>query len=149
MSTLLLLDIGLSIAYPTVLISALTGLNKENNPNELLEMTAVEASWMGMIYLWTASINMTAFGLFIPMDSFVLGSIGYLGKLVGSMTSGLVSEYFGRRNAMIFINFPHLISFYLFYNGTTMWEIFFAIILLGFGSGFVKAPSSTYIAESR
>lgn len=43
----LLLDIGVSTSYPTVFISALTGLNDENNPNEFLEMTAVQASWMG------------------------------------------------------------------------------------------------------
>lgn len=46
-TTALLLDIGLSVSYPTVLISALTGLNNETNPNEFLRMSAVEASWMG------------------------------------------------------------------------------------------------------
>lgn len=44
-----MLDIGVSVSYPTVVISALTGLNNETNPNELLRMTAVEASWMGKL----------------------------------------------------------------------------------------------------
>lgn len=48
-ATLLLLDIGLSISYPAVLISALTGLNTESNPDETLRMTDVESSWMGTI----------------------------------------------------------------------------------------------------
>lgn len=43
----LLFDIGVSTSYPTVLISALTGLNDENNPNESLQMTPSQASWMG------------------------------------------------------------------------------------------------------
>lgn len=46
-TTLLLLDIGVSVSYPTVVISALTGLNNESNPNELLHMNAAETSWMG------------------------------------------------------------------------------------------------------
>lgn len=40
-------DIGLSLSYPTVLISATTGLNNKTNPNETLEMTPNEVSWFG------------------------------------------------------------------------------------------------------
>lgn len=43
----LLLDLGLSIAFPTIVIPALTGLNKENNPNEFLHLIAYQASWLG------------------------------------------------------------------------------------------------------
>ncbi|XP_055309425.1 facilitated trehalose transporter Tret1-like [Sitodiplosis mosellana] len=85
-------------------------------------MTAVEASWMG--------------------------SIGYVGKLFGSLGCAFSSEYFGRRNSMILINFPHLIAFYLFYYSSSVWKVFIANILLGFGSGFMKAPCSTYISET-
>lgn len=79
----------------------------------------------------------------------ILGSIGYVGKLLGSLSCGFASEYFGRRNAMILIAIPHLMSFYLFYYSTTVWKIFVANTLLGFGAGFIKAPSSTYVSEIR
>ncbi|XP_031621657.1 facilitated trehalose transporter Tret1-like [Contarinia nasturtii] len=121
-TTLLLFDLGVSIAYPTVLISALTGLNNKTNPNELLRMTAVEASWMG--------------------------SISYLGKLVGSLICGLSCELLGHRSSMILINFPHLVAFYLFYYSTSIWKVFVANILLGFGAGFIKAPCTTYVSET-
>lgn len=29
-----------------------------------------------------------------------------------------------------------------------MWEVFAATVLLGFGSGFMKAPCSTYVSET-
>lgn len=48
---MLIMDIGLTIAIPAVVIPALTGLNKANNPNEFLHMTPVEASWLGK-FLW-------------------------------------------------------------------------------------------------
>lgn len=117
----LLFDIGISTSYPTVLISALTGLNDENNPNESLEITAAQVSW--------------------------LAGINYIGKLFGSLSSGFVSETLGRRTAMLLINIPHLLAFLLFYFSTSTWNVFVAIILLGFGSGFLKAPSSCFVAE--
>lgn len=43
----LLLDLGLSIAFPTIVIPALTGLNDQVNPNETIHMTAAQASWLG------------------------------------------------------------------------------------------------------
>lgn len=47
MKNFLLLDLGLSIAIPTIIIPALTGLNPEANPNEKIHVTAVQASWLG------------------------------------------------------------------------------------------------------
>lgn len=79
----------------------------------------------------------------------ISGSIGYLGKLFGSLTCGYTAERFGRRNAMLLINIPHLIAFLLFYYSTSIWKVFVANTLLGFGSGFMKAPCTTYIAEIR
>lgn len=45
---LLQIDIGLCLAYPDVLISALIGLNAEMNPNETILLTAEQASWLGV-----------------------------------------------------------------------------------------------------
>lgn len=43
----LLLDLGLSIAFPTIVIPALTGLNMEVNPNETIQISPAQASWLG------------------------------------------------------------------------------------------------------
>lgn len=76
-------------------------------------------------------------------------SINYIGKLFGSLSSGFVSETLGRRTAMILINIPHLLAFVLFYFSKSIWNVFVAVTLLGFGSGFLKAPSSCFVAEIR
>lgn len=52
MKNFLLLDLGLSIAIPTIIIPALTGLNPEANPNEKIHVTAVQASWLGTYYAY-------------------------------------------------------------------------------------------------
>lgn len=44
----LLLDVGASNFYSTIIIPALTGLNIKNNPDEFLQMSASEVSWFGM-----------------------------------------------------------------------------------------------------
>lgn len=76
-------------------------------------------------------------------------SISYIGKLFGSLSSGVVSESFGRKNSMLLINIPHLMAFLLFYFSTSIWNVFVAVTLLGFGSGFLKAPSMCFVAEIR
>lgn len=45
--TILLMDIGFSVSYPAVVVSALTGRNVENNANEMLSLTAGQSSWLG------------------------------------------------------------------------------------------------------
>lgn len=42
----LLLDLGMSVAFPTIVIPALRGL-KYRDPSETLEFSAVQASWFG------------------------------------------------------------------------------------------------------
>lgn len=151
-TTLLLLDIGLSVSYPTVLISALTGRNNKNNPNETVRMDPVQASWMGELFLNTVNMTFRCFPhvkCYVFSVYYFLGSISYLGKMFGSLTCGFASEYFGRRNAMILISIPHLVAFCLFYYSSSVWTIFIANSLLGFGSGYLKGPSTSYITEIR
>lgn len=147
-TTFLFLDYGVSVSYPTVVISALTGLNNETNPNESIEMTPVETSWLGKCLHKNRLIlskNSNQLMLFFRHS----GSITYLGKLFGSIVCGFASEQFGRRNSMLLINIPLFITFGLYYYSDSVSEVFIASILLGFSTGFLKAPSSTYIAETR
>lgn len=120
-TALLLLDVGVSLVYSTVVVSALSGLNNDKNPNETLRITAIQASW--------------------------LGSTCYLAKLLAGFFSGWISEPIGRKKAMILINIPHLISWFLFYNADSIEIVFAGNMLLGFGAGFVKATAITYIGE--
>lgn len=48
---------------------------------------------------------------------------------------------------MIIVNIPQICSWYLFYDATTLNELFIANILLGYGSGFLKSPALSYIGE--
>lgn len=43
---LLLLDLGMSVAFPTILIPSLKGLKSHDN-NDFLSITDVQASWFG------------------------------------------------------------------------------------------------------
>lgn len=44
---LLIVELGVTMAFPSIVIPALTGLNQNLNPNETLHMTPVQASWLG------------------------------------------------------------------------------------------------------
>lgn len=52
---LLILDLGLILAFPTIIIPALTGLNEQNNQNEFLHLTPFQASWLGELTSFSQS----------------------------------------------------------------------------------------------
>ncbi|XP_037050613.1 facilitated trehalose transporter Tret1-like isoform X2 [Bradysia coprophila] len=118
---LLLLDLGLAAAFPTIVIPALRGLQNEKNPDEFLQFSAVQASWYG--------------------------SMGYICQPIGSVFSGLVSEPLGRKKAMILVNIPHIIAWTMLYFASSLEEIYIAAVLLGLGIGFMEAPIITYVGE--
>lgn len=76
-----------------------------------------------------------------------VASIAYLLTLFGSVISGWITEPIGRKRAMFFVNFPHLIGWLLLYQSTSVIEIFVAHALFGLGVGLMEAPILTYVGE--
>lgn len=119
---LLILDLGLAGAFPTVAIPALTGLKVyEESANDPLRFNEVQASWFG--------------------------SIAFICTPIGNLLSGYVTEPIGRRYAMILLNIPHIVAWIMLYRATSVTEMYAAAILMGFGSGFMEAPVVTYVGE--
>ncbi|GAB0097350.1 facilitated trehalose transporter Tret1 [Sergentomyia squamirostris] len=117
----LLLDLGLSVAIPTIIIPALRGSLANADPTEMLTLTEEEASW--------------------------LGSIAFICQPVGSVLSGWVTEPLGRKLSMILVNIPHIIAWIMLYYAGSLSELYTAAILLGLGVGFMEAPIITYVGE--
>lgn len=68
-------------------------------------------------------------------------------SIVGSLFSGIITEPIGRKRAMIFVNIPHIIGWFLLYFATSLTEIFIGVSLLGLGVGLMEAPIVTYVGE--
>lgn len=54
---MIMFGVGLSIGFPTIAIPALRGLQPDKYPNETIQLTAVESSWFGMIFLDDLVLN--------------------------------------------------------------------------------------------
>lgn len=130
------------MAFPTIVIPALRGLQKERNPDEILYFTAEQASWFGRV----VSIDIVVFLVIIKLFLYS-GSISFICQPIGSVLSGWVSEPIGRKRAMILVNIPHIIAWLMLYFATSLEEIFVASVLLGLGVGFMEAPIVTYVGE--
>jgi MFS family permease len=117
---LLLLDLGMAAALPTIVIPALRGL-KNRAPDEFLNFSPAQASWFG--------------------------SIAYICQPVGSVLSGIVLEPLGRKKSMILVNVPHIIAWFMLYFAGSLEELYIAAVLLGLGIGFMEAPVVTYVGE--
>ncbi|XP_055716571.1 facilitated trehalose transporter Tret1-like [Phlebotomus papatasi] len=117
---LLILDIGLAVAFPTIAIPPLLG-TVEGQEDEVFHFTAEEASWFG--------------------------SLAFICTPIGSILSGWVTEPIGRKNAMIIVNLPHIAAWLLLHFATSVPQMYLSAILLGLGTGFMEAPVVTYVGE--
>ncbi|XP_038207163.1 facilitated trehalose transporter Tret1-like [Zerene cesonia] len=75
------------------------------------------------------------------------GSMAYLCQPLGSIFSGPLLDYFGRKKALLLVNIPHLIAWLLMYFAWDVPSLFIANALLGIGTGIMEAPSVTYVGE--
>lgn len=130
---LLLLDLGMSVAFPTILIPSLKGLKPHDN-NDFLSFTDVQASWFGK---YRTQINFS-----VPIKSmsmslwdffnvhFHAASIAFIFQPIGSVASGIVLEPLGRKRSMILVNIPHIIGWLLLHNASSVTQLYIAGKLL-------------------
>lgn len=118
--SLILLDIGLALGFPTVLISALTS-SQDTQLDDQLHLDHGQASWFA--------------------------SLIYISQPVGCIISGWLTDLLGRKNAMILVNVPHIGAWLLIHFATGVNEIYTAAVILGLGIGVMETPVVTYIGE--
>lgn len=118
---MLLFEFGLCVAFPGIIIPALTGLKNECNMNETLSLTAEEASW--------------------------IGSVGYIFEPLGSVLSALITDPLGRKRTMLIVNIPLAVAWFIMYQASNFTQIITANILLGLGVGLMETPIITYVGE--
>ncbi|XP_055305851.1 facilitated trehalose transporter Tret1-like [Sitodiplosis mosellana] len=120
-ATLLFFDIGLCITFPFIVIAALTGFHNRHNVNETLSFTPIEASW--------------------------LASIQPISGAAGSILSAVCTDKYGRKTCMLIVNIPLFIAWYLMYSASSVWQVFFANILLGLSAGLTESTIINYVSE--
>uniref|UniRef100_A0A0A9WSX5 Facilitated trehalose transporter Tret1 n=4 Tax=Lygus hesperus TaxID=30085 RepID=A0A0A9WSX5_LYGHE len=114
---LLLMDLGMTIAFSTIVIPVLL----DGKDSKGLVFTEENASWFG--------------------------SIIYACQPTGSVLSGLVLESLGRKYAMMAVNVPHILGWFLLYSAGSHLALYMAAMIMGLGVGFMEAPIITYIGE--
>ncbi|XP_059058729.1 facilitated trehalose transporter Tret1-like [Achroia grisella] len=75
------------------------------------------------------------------------GSMAFLCQPFGSLFSGPLLDYFGRKRALFLVNIPHVVAWLLMHYAWNVPSLFIANALLGIGTGIMEAPSITYVGE--
>lgn len=70
------------------------------------------------------------------------GSIAYIFEPAGAILSAFVTDFLGRKMAMVVVNVPIIIAWFMMYYSSSVLEIFIANMLLGFGAGLMESPVS-------
>ncbi|PSN40582.1 hypothetical protein C0J52_10777 [Blattella germanica] len=115
---LLALDLCMAFAFTTIVNAALM----DSTGKDDLTLNSVQASW--------------------------LGSIAYICQPAGSVMSGFIVEFFGRKWSMIIVNLPFLIGWILYSVSHSVAMLYTTNVILGVGIGFMEAPILTYVAET-
>lgn len=77
----------------------------------------------------------------------IAGSIPWICQPLGSVLSGIMFEPFGRKKAMLFVNIPHIIGWFMFYKASSVTMLYATSVIMGLGVGFMEAPILTYVGE--
>lgn len=73
--------------------------------------------------------------------------MAFLCQPLGSLLSGPLLDYFGRKKALFIVNIPHVMAWLLMHFAWDVPSLFIANALLGIGTGVMEAPSVTYVGE--
>lgn len=119
--SLILVDIGLALGFPTIVIPALSLAQQSRPSAEVLHFDESQASWFG--------------------------SVIFICQPLGSIISGWLTDWLGRRRAMLLVNVPHIVAWLMLYSATSVAEMYAAGIILGLGIGVMETPVVTYIGE--
>lgn len=137
-------NMGLTLRYNAIAIPALMGKDPINNPDEYLRITEDQVSWLGKHSRFRTKSFITSFSY---ISEFRPGSTVLIIQAVGSLFSGLLSSWLGRKRAMCIVNVPHIIGWALIYSAGSLREIFIGNILLGLGNGLMEAPALLFVGE--
>lgn len=66
----------------------------------------------------------------------------------GSIISGLIQDWKGRKCCMLAVNILFLFGWMLIYWSNSVIDLYTAVCLMGFGIGIMEAPTFSYIGET-
>ncbi|KAK5647004.1 hypothetical protein RI129_005468 [Pyrocoelia pectoralis] len=67
---------------------------------------------------------------------------------LGSLFSGVISNWLGRRRTLQFVSIPFIACWVVLHYSTHIWHIYLALCVLGLFGGLVEAPFAAYVSET-
>lgn len=145
---LIVVNKALFDGFPSIVIPSLTGHSRELNPNEMLNITDSQASWLCEDHTRIVStLNLTPKN--INLYSFITASLAFIGHPIGGVVGGQVCDVIGRRRTMMFITAPIFVTFCVLGFASSYELICIGFAVLGFVFGLKEAPTITYVSEIR
>ncbi|KAI5694364.1 hypothetical protein M8J75_015612 [Diaphorina citri] len=117
---MLLFTYGTTLGLPTIAIPVLSASDGDDR-DPYLSLTRSQISWFSDINL-----------ICVPL---------------GCLMSGSLTQPFGRKRSMLFMNIPYLLAFLLFVLSRNVTTLYTALALTGLTGGLMEAPVLTYVAE--
>lgn len=155
-------NLGLVLAFPSIVVPSVIGISSNLNPDETLHMTPDEASWLGQ-YIYIGLLfhsNKVLSSAYMHISRIIskseshcvvivclIASLLFMVQPIGNLLSGFIADSLGRKKAILFINIVPAIGWILLPNATSQHATYFGFALLGIGVGLTS--SITYVSEIR
>lgn len=75
------------------------------------------------------------------------GGLPYLCQPIGSIASGFLVTWFGRKRSLMLITLPYLLSCVLVSTASSVSVLFVTNVVVGLTVGFTEAPLNSYFGE--
>jgi len=75
------------------------------------------------------------------------GSLPYICQPIGSLSSGFLVQWLGRKKSMMIINIPYCVGCIMISMAPSITVLFLANVLLGTTIGLTEAPINSYFGE--
>lgn len=141
------------LAFPSIVVPSVIGISSKLNPDEILQMTPDEASWLGMfsnsISFMLSLLNFPRIVISATAHSihFSTASLLFIVQPIGLLLSGFIVDTVGRKRAITIVSIVPAFAWILLPNATSQYATFIGFALLGIGVG-LSGPI-TYVSEIR
>lgn len=143
------LNLGQFFSFPSIVIPSLIGVSKTLNPDEMVEATAAQTSWLcefiDIPKLKRNVINELFSWIFYAFPA----SFAHIAHPIGSLLSGPICDRIGRRKAILLVSAPLAFTWIMLGFVNSFPLICFGFVLLGFCHGLKESPALTYASEIR
>lgn len=132
-------------AFPSIVIPSLLGMSGDLNPDETVQITAAQTSWLGEFSMTTFRRKKNDQIKIEKLVEIIEATCAYITQPIGAVFSGPVCDKFGRRKMILVASIPLTFAWIMLGFAQSFPLICIGFAVIGFCMGLKESPALTYV----